>query len=62
MSERSQILLGAAGSVLGILTSLWFSETVGALLTIGGVLCGLYGLHRFGRSGSDVWTPPSTRS
>jgi hypothetical protein len=60
MSERQLLLLGACLMPLGIGLALLLSETLGAAVSIAGAVCMLWGLHRFGRLGSDGSTRSST--
>jgi len=53
MSERQMLLAGACLMPLGIALALLLSETLGAAVSIAGAVSTLWGLHRFGRSGSD---------
>lgn len=54
MSERQLLLLGACLMPLGIAGALLLSETLGAAVCIAGAVCTLWGLHRFGRLGSEA--------
>jgi hypothetical protein len=47
------MLAGAAAAALGIAASMFGLETLGTVLTLGGILLLGWALHFFGRSGAD---------
>lgn len=52
-SARTLLSVGAGAALLGVAMSVGQSTLVASLLTLGGLLTTLVGLHRFGRSGPD---------
>jgi hypothetical protein len=54
LNERALLVVGASLSVLGLGLSVSVSESVGAGFTIVGSALGVFGLHRFGRTGADT--------
>lgn len=52
-SDRRLLAGGATLTVFGIAMSTGDLDSVAGLLTLGGLLCMVVGLHRFGRSGPD---------
>jgi hypothetical protein len=58
LSERNMLVMGALLSVFGLGIAVAASENVGAGFTIVGTALGVWGLHRFGRTGADDWTAP----
>jgi hypothetical protein len=52
-SDRRLLAGGATLTVFGIAMSTGELDSVAGLLTIGGLLCSIVGLHRFGRTGAD---------
>jgi hypothetical protein len=53
LSERNLLVVGASLTVLGTALSVTVAEDVGAGFMIVGATLGVWGLHRFGRSGAD---------
>lgn len=47
------MLAGAGAAAVGIAVSMFGLETLGAALTLGGILLLGWALHAFGRSGAD---------
>jgi len=52
-SDRTLLSVGATGTLLGIALSTGEQPTLGGVITVLGLALTIYGLHRFGRSGSD---------
>ena len=52
-SDHRLLAGGATLTVFGIAMSTGELDSVAGLLTLGGILCVVVGLHRFGRSGPD---------
>ena len=52
-SNRALLSAGATGTLFGIALSTGQQPTVGGAMTLLGLVLTIYGLHRFGRSGTD---------
>ncbi|MGC4088893.1 MAG: hypothetical protein QM756_13530 [Polyangiaceae bacterium] len=53
-SVRMLVKIGAVSTVCGIVLAVADDQGVSILLTLGGVLLLVWGLHRFGRLGADA--------
>jgi hypothetical protein len=51
--DRNLISGGATATLVGIALSTGHQPTLGGVVTVAGLVCTLYGLHRLGRSGTD---------
>ena len=60
-TERTLLSVGASTALLGIAMSTGESSTLGGILTLGGLVTTIIGLHRFGRSGPDAPSPRKRR-
>jgi hypothetical protein len=58
VNERVALVVGAMLAALGLALSVSASEHAGSGFTIVGTALGIWGLHRFGRTGADSWQPP----
>lgn len=56
-SERRLLAAGATLTVFGIAMSTGEAASLASVLTLGGLLLMIVGLHRFGRSGPDQPAP-----
>jgi hypothetical protein len=56
-SERRLLATGATLTVFGIAMSTGEAASLASVLTLGGLLVLIVGLHRFGRTGPDRATP-----
>lgn len=52
-TNRTLLAIGATGTLFGIALSTGQQPTVGGAVTLLGLAVTIYGLHRFGRTGSD---------
>ncbi len=53
MSERRQVGIGATLALVGIALSASETPDIGAWTTLAGLVVMIWGVHRFGRSGTD---------
>lgn len=60
-TNRTLLSIGATGTLFGIALSTGDQPTVGGAVTLLGLAVTIYGLHRFGRTGSDQGRPRRKR-
>jgi hypothetical protein len=61
-TNRTLLSMGATGTLLGIALSTGEQPAVGGAVTLLGLAVTIYGLHRFGRSGSGAARPKRRRA
>jgi hypothetical protein len=60
-TERTLLSAGVSVALLGIAMSTGEATSVAGILTVGGLVTTIIGLHRFGRSGPDAPRPRKRR-
>lgn len=60
-ANRALLSIGGTTTLLGIILSTGEQSTLGGAVTLLGLAITIYGLHRFGRSGSDTPRPSKKR-